>query len=215
MPIRSQFARQRILCLLVWRCLVNPLLWRWGEWSFSISMVVLEINIQWWWSRGGKTIEKPSVTMVPWEKNITIPSLWKNDHRWSLPAPLPMGSQAGNLSRRLETSVWFLAVSAKVVGKAAANVQMQAAKLQMWSSAGCNCAKVVGRQQMCKGRRQSCKGCHQQATIVQRWSAGCKCKSFFLQLEPQLKKWRVYFWFCSAKLLTLLWTPLNCFCELH
>ena len=22
--------------------------------------------------------------MVPWKKNMTIPSLWKNDHRWSL-----------------------------------------------------------------------------------------------------------------------------------
>ena len=43
-----------------------------------------EKNIQWWWSSYGKTIEKPSMAMVPWKKNITIPSLWKNDHRWSL-----------------------------------------------------------------------------------------------------------------------------------
>ena len=47
-----------------------------------ISMVDLQKNIQWWWSSDGKTIEKPS--MVPWKQNITIPSLWKNYHRWSL-----------------------------------------------------------------------------------------------------------------------------------
>ena len=41
-------------------------------------------NIQWWWSRDGKTIEKPFIAMAPWKKNITIPSLQKNDHLWSL-----------------------------------------------------------------------------------------------------------------------------------
>ena len=50
----------------------------------SISMVYLQKNIQWWWSRDGKTVEKPSMAMVPWKKNITIPLLWKNDHRRSL-----------------------------------------------------------------------------------------------------------------------------------
>ena len=34
----------------------------------SISMVDLYKNIQWWWSRAGKTIEKPSMAMVPWKK---------------------------------------------------------------------------------------------------------------------------------------------------
>ena len=47
-------------------------------------MVNLQKNIQWWWSGGSKTIEKPSLAMVPWRKNITITSFEKNDHRWSL-----------------------------------------------------------------------------------------------------------------------------------
>ena len=50
-----------------------------------MSMVNLQKNIQWWWSGGSKTIEKPSLAMVPWRKNITITSFEKNDHRWSLP----------------------------------------------------------------------------------------------------------------------------------
>ena len=50
----------------------------------SMSMVNLQKNIQWWWSGGSKTIEKPSLAMVPWRKNITIASFDKNDHRWSL-----------------------------------------------------------------------------------------------------------------------------------
>ena len=42
-------------------------------------------NIQWWWSKGNKTIEKPSKSMVAWKKNInhsialkSWPSLWSN-----------------------------------------------------------------------------------------------------------------------------------------
>ena len=50
----------------------------------SLSMVNLRKNIQWWWSSGSKTIEKPSKAMVPQKKIITIPSSWKNYHRWSL-----------------------------------------------------------------------------------------------------------------------------------
>ena len=50
----------------------------------SMSMVNLGKNIQWWWSGGSKTIEKPSKAMVPRKKNITIPSSWKNYHRRSL-----------------------------------------------------------------------------------------------------------------------------------
>ena len=46
----------------------------------SISMVDLQKNIQWWWSRHWKTIDGNGAL----EKNITIPSLWKNDHRRSL-----------------------------------------------------------------------------------------------------------------------------------
>jgi len=49
-------------------------------------MVNLQKNIQWWWSGGSKTIEKPSLAMVSWEKNITIASFEKNYHRWSLVA---------------------------------------------------------------------------------------------------------------------------------
>ena len=41
-------------------------------------------NIQWWWFSGNKTIEKPLIAMVPSKKFITIPSFWKNYHRWSL-----------------------------------------------------------------------------------------------------------------------------------
>ena len=47
-------------------------------------MVNLQKNIQWWWSGGSETIEKPSLAMVPWKKNITIASFEKKDHRWSL-----------------------------------------------------------------------------------------------------------------------------------
>ena len=50
----------------------------------SMSMVNLGKNIQWWWSGCSKTIEKPSKAMVLRKKNITIPSFEKNDHRWSL-----------------------------------------------------------------------------------------------------------------------------------
>ena len=47
-------------------------------------MVDLQKNIQWWWSGSSKTIEKPSLAMVPWRKNIIIASFEKNDHRRSL-----------------------------------------------------------------------------------------------------------------------------------
>ena len=50
----------------------------WYQW------LICKKNIQWWWSRAGKTIEKPSMAMVPWKKKHPIPSLQKNDHRWSL-----------------------------------------------------------------------------------------------------------------------------------
>ena len=56
----------------------KPLKNHWCQWSIS------EKNIQWWWFSGSKTIEKPLIAMVPSKKIITIPSLWKNDHRWSL-----------------------------------------------------------------------------------------------------------------------------------
>ena len=49
-----------------------------------MSMVNQWKNIQWWWFSGNKTIEKPLIAMVPSKKFITIPSFWKNDHRWSL-----------------------------------------------------------------------------------------------------------------------------------
>ena len=49
-----------------------------------MSMVNQWKNIQWWWFSGNKTIEKPLIAMVPSKKFITIPSLWKYDHRWSL-----------------------------------------------------------------------------------------------------------------------------------
>ena len=61
--------------------LVKPL--KNHRWQWSIC----KKNIQWWWSGGSKTIEKPSLAMVPWRKNITIASFEKNDHRWSL-API-------------------------------------------------------------------------------------------------------------------------------
>ena len=38
----------------------------WYQW------LICKKNIQWWWSRAGKTIEKPSMAMVPWKK--TLPS---------------------------------------------------------------------------------------------------------------------------------------------
>ena len=41
-------------------------------------------NIQWWWSNVVKTIEKPLTSMVAWKKTLTIPSLWKIDHRCGL-----------------------------------------------------------------------------------------------------------------------------------
>ena len=41
-------------------------------------------NIQWWWSNVAKTIEKPLTSMVAWKKTLTIPSLWKIDHRRGL-----------------------------------------------------------------------------------------------------------------------------------
>ena len=34
-------------------------------------------NIQWWWSRYGKTIEKPSMAMVPWKKKHYHPIVLK------------------------------------------------------------------------------------------------------------------------------------------
>ena len=57
----------------------------------SLSMVNLRKNIQWWWSSGSKTIEKPSKAMVPQKKIITIPSSWKNYHRWSLTRGITRG----------------------------------------------------------------------------------------------------------------------------
>ena len=41
-------------------------------------------NIQWWWSNVVKTIKKPLSSMVAWKKTLTIPSLWKIDHRRGL-----------------------------------------------------------------------------------------------------------------------------------
>ena len=46
-----------------------------------IPMVGPSKNIQWWWSNVVKTIEKPLKSMVAWKKTLTIPSLWKIDHR--------------------------------------------------------------------------------------------------------------------------------------
>ena len=40
--------------------------------------------IQWQWSSCTKTIEKPSTTMVLWQKPLTIPSCSKFDHRCGL-----------------------------------------------------------------------------------------------------------------------------------
>ena len=50
----------------------------------SKPMVGPSKNIQWWWSNGIKTIEKPLKSMVAWKKTLTIPSLWKIDHRRGL-----------------------------------------------------------------------------------------------------------------------------------
>ena len=50
----------------------------------SKPMVGPSKNIQWWWSNGIKTIEKPLKSMVAWKKTLTIPSLWKIDHRCGL-----------------------------------------------------------------------------------------------------------------------------------
>ena len=49
-----------------------------------IPMVGPSKNIQWWWSNVVKTIEKPLKSMVAWKKTLTIPSLWKIDHRSGL-----------------------------------------------------------------------------------------------------------------------------------
>ena len=49
-----------------------------------ISMVDLQKNIQWWWSGDGKTIENHWWQWCLGKENITIPSLWQNDHRRSL-----------------------------------------------------------------------------------------------------------------------------------
>ena len=49
-----------------------------------IPMVGPSKNIQWWWSNVVKTIEKPLKSMVAWKKTLTIPSLWKIDHRCGL-----------------------------------------------------------------------------------------------------------------------------------
>ena len=49
-----------------------------------IPMVGPSKNIQWWWSNVVKTIEKPLKSMVAWKKTLTIPSLWKIDHRRGL-----------------------------------------------------------------------------------------------------------------------------------
>ena len=49
-----------------------------------IPMVGPSKNIQWWWSNVVKTIEKPLKSIVAWKKTLTIPSLWKIDHRHGL-----------------------------------------------------------------------------------------------------------------------------------
>ena len=41
-------------------------------------------NIQWWWSNDIKTIKKPLKSIVAWNKTLTIPLLWKIDHRCGL-----------------------------------------------------------------------------------------------------------------------------------
>ena len=50
---------------------------RWQWW-------VAKPFIQWQWSSCTKTIEKPSTTMVLWQKPLTIPSCSKFDHRCGL-----------------------------------------------------------------------------------------------------------------------------------
>ena len=57
-----------------WKPSENPL----------IPMVGPSKKIQWWWSNVVKTIEKPLKAMVAWKKPLTIPSLWKIDHRCGL-----------------------------------------------------------------------------------------------------------------------------------
>ena len=79
-------------------------------------MVDLQKNIQWWWSRDGKTIEKPSMAMVPWKRNITIPSLWKNYHRWSLLPLLRLLSPAiSQFALTAASSALLLALSSLVL----------------------------------------------------------------------------------------------------
>ena len=82
----------------------------------SLSMVNLRKNIQWWWSSGSKTIEKPSKAMVPQKKIITIPSSWKNYHRWSLGWTTPkfLISTLNPLHYRLRRPIGFKKVQ-KVV----------------------------------------------------------------------------------------------------
>ena len=59
----------------------KPLKNHWCQWSICEKTFNGDHH---WWSSGIKTIEKPSIAMVPSKKIITIPSLWKNYHRWSL-----------------------------------------------------------------------------------------------------------------------------------
>ena len=70
-------------------------------------------NIQWWWSNSIKTIEKPLKSMMAWKKTLTIPSLWKIDHRCGLIVTLFffIWIWKGGKRRRGATS-WFLTMTA-------------------------------------------------------------------------------------------------------
>ena len=71
-----------------------------------IPMVGPSKNIQWWWSNVVKTIEKPLKSMVAWKKTLTIPSLWKIDHRRGL--GITNGVHRYALSNCPETWTWLL-----------------------------------------------------------------------------------------------------------
>ena len=58
-------------------------------------------NIQWWWSSVVKTIKKPLTSNGGLKKTLTIPSLWKIDHRCGLKPIIVKKSLGRNVVKAL------------------------------------------------------------------------------------------------------------------
>ena len=81
-------AFMRFFGLFITKTIVNHRTWIWGKplKNHRCQWSIFKKNIQWWWSGGCKTIEKPSMSMVNLQKKLNgdgqIVAKPLKNHRW-------------------------------------------------------------------------------------------------------------------------------------